>query len=53
MKQSTRRFWKDFFALLMPFWRSKEKWPAIGLLVVIVAFTLGAVFHECAVQLLV
>ena len=44
MKPSTRRFWKDFFALLMPFWRSKEKWPAIGLLVVIVAFTLGAVF---------
>jgi len=44
MKQSTRRFWKDFFALLMPFWRSKEKWPAIGLLAVIVAFTLGAVF---------
>jgi putative ATP-binding cassette transporter len=44
MKPSTRRFWQDFFALLMPFWRSKEKWPAIGLLVVIVAFTLGAVF---------
>ncbi|MGO1080963.1 ABC transporter ATP-binding protein/permease [Inquilinus sp. CA228] len=44
MKPSTRQFWKDFFALLMPFWRSKEKWPAIGLLVVIVAFTLGAVF---------
>ncbi|MDR6294292.1 putative ATP-binding cassette transporter [Inquilinus ginsengisoli] len=44
MKQGTRQFWKDFFALLMPFWRSKEKWPAIGLLVVIIACTLGAVF---------
>jgi putative ATP-binding cassette transporter len=44
MKQGTRQFWKDYFALLMPFWRSKEKWPAIGLLVVIIAFTLGAVF---------
>ncbi|MGK9165490.1 ABC transporter ATP-binding protein/permease [Inquilinus limosus] len=44
MKPSTRQFWKDFFALLMPFWRSREKWPAIGLLAAVLALTLGAVF---------
>jgi putative ATP-binding cassette transporter len=44
MKPSTRRFWKDLFALLMPFWRSKEKWPAIGLLIAVLALTFGSVF---------
>lgn len=44
MKPSTRRFWQDFFALLMPFWRSKEKWPAIGLLVAVLTLTFGSVF---------
>ncbi|MGK9231554.1 ABC transporter ATP-binding protein/permease [Inquilinus limosus] len=44
MKQSTRRFWKDLFALLMPFWRSKEKWPAIGLLAAVLALTFGTVY---------
>ena len=44
MKPSTRQFWKDFFALLMPFWRSREKWPAIGLLIAVLALTFGSVF---------
>jgi putative ATP-binding cassette transporter len=44
MKETTRLFWRDFWALLRPFGTSQERWPMLGLLVIIVTLTLSSVY---------
>lgn len=39
-----KSWYKRFWSLAKPFWVSEEKWPAIGLLVVIISLTLGVVY---------
>lgn len=39
-----KSWYKRVWSLAKPFWVSEEKWPAIGLLVVIIALTLGIVY---------
>jgi vitamin B12/bleomycin/antimicrobial peptide transport system ATP-binding/permease protein len=38
--------WKAVWQLIMPYWRSEEKWKARGLLFVIVALALGMVYLD-------
>jgi vitamin B12/bleomycin/antimicrobial peptide transport system ATP-binding/permease protein len=37
-------FWRDFAALARPYWVSRERWSAGGLLLLVVALTLGSVY---------
>jgi vitamin B12/bleomycin/antimicrobial peptide transport system ATP-binding/permease protein len=39
-------FLRDLWALTRPYWFSEERWPARGLLTIIVAFNLGLVYLE-------
>lgn len=41
---SQKSWFKRFGALAKPYWTSNEKWPAIGLLAVIISLTLGIVY---------
>lgn len=40
----TRDFFRDIWRLARPYWFSDDRWPALGLLAVIVAMSLGMVF---------
>ncbi|MGZ5884111.1 MAG: ABC transporter ATP-binding protein/permease [Burkholderiaceae bacterium] len=42
MKDQTN--WKAVWQLILPYWRSEEKWKARGLLFVIISFALGMVY---------
>ncbi len=44
MFANARSFLKDFWVLVRPFWFSEERWPARGLLAVIVGMDLGMVY---------
>ena len=44
MFANTRRFVTDLWSLVRPFWFSEERWPARGLLAVIVGMNLGLVY---------
>jgi putative ATP-binding cassette transporter len=44
MKDQTN--WKAVWQLILPYWRSEEKWKARGLLFVIVALALGMVYID-------
>lgn len=44
MIRSTGSFLRDLWTLTRPYWFSEEKWPARGLLAVIVAMNLGLVY---------
>lgn len=44
MKQKIK--WKTVWQLILPYWRSEEKWKARGLLFVIVALVLGMVYLD-------
>ncbi len=44
MKDQTN--WKAVWQLILPYWRSEEKWKARGLLLVIVALALGMVYID-------
>jgi putative ATP-binding cassette transporter len=44
MKDQTN--WKAVWQLILPYWRSEEKWKARGLLVVIIALVLGLVYLD-------
>src|SRR5436305_5111211 len=37
-------FWRNFVALARPYWVSGERWSAWGLLLLVVALTLGSVY---------
>jgi putative ATP-binding cassette transporter len=39
-------FWRDLWALVQPYWKSEEKWSAWGLLLGVIALTLGMVYME-------
>lgn len=41
---SKKNWFKRFWSLARPFWVSEEKWPAIGLLVAVIALSLGVVY---------
>jgi len=43
MKKFDREFFRSFWALVTPYWKSDEKWVAWGLLGVVVALNLGLV----------
>ena len=43
MRRFDRRFFRDFWALIAPYWASEERWSAWGLLVIIVSMNLGLV----------
>ena len=39
-----RRLARDSWAIARPYWFSEDRWPALGLLVVVIALTLGMVY---------
>jgi putative ATP-binding cassette transporter len=39
-----KALFRDAWRLTAPYWRSEEKWKAVGLLVVVIALTLGKVY---------
>ena len=39
-----RRLARDSWAIARPYWFSEDRWPALGLLVVVIALTLGLVY---------
>ena len=41
MKSANRRLWQRFFDIAAPYWRSEERWPARGLLALLVLLLLG------------
>ncbi len=43
MKKNDREFFRSFWALVTPYWKSDQKWAAWGLLGVVVALNLGLV----------
>jgi putative ATP-binding cassette transporter len=44
MKKFDRAFFRGFWALITPYWRSDQKWAAWGLLAVVVGLNLGLVY---------
>lgn len=46
MRIIQRGFLRDLWQLIRPFWRSEEKWRAIGLLVLIVGLNLGFIYVQ-------
>jgi putative ATP-binding cassette transporter len=44
MLEKMRRFLGEFRALAAPYWSSEERWPARGLLLVVVGLSLGQVY---------
>ena len=44
MTTTSRRFLRDAWGIIMPYWRSEDRRAALGLLAVIVALNLGAVY---------
>ena len=44
MRDLTRNFLPQLWALIKPYWFSEERWAARGLLAVIVALSLGLVY---------
>jgi putative ATP-binding cassette transporter len=45
-KTNDKTNWKTIRQLIMPYWRSEEKWKACGLLLVIIALSLGLVYID-------
>lgn len=41
-----RHLWRHFWLLTKPYWTSEEKWPARGLLVLVIGLSLGMVFIQ-------
>lgn len=39
-----RHLWRHFWLLAKPYWTSSEKWPAFGLLALVIGLSLGMVF---------
>ena len=39
-----RHLWRHFWLLAKPYWASSEKWPAFGLLALVIGLSLGMVF---------
>lgn len=39
-----RHLWRHFWQLTKPYWTSEEKWPAFGLLALVIGLSLGLVF---------
>jgi putative ATP-binding cassette transporter len=44
MTETLRAFVRDFWSLARPYWSSEERWPARGLLAIVVALSLFQVF---------
>jgi putative ATP-binding cassette transporter len=50
-KTNEQTNWKAVWQLILPYWRSEEKWKARGLLFVIVALALGIVYIDVQITL--
>jgi putative ATP-binding cassette transporter len=48
---NTRAFLRDLWALTRPYWFSEERWPARGLLALVVALNLGIVYINVRINL--
>src|SRR5690348_3236164 len=44
MNKTYRHFFRDLWQLIVPYWRSEERWQARGLLAVIIGMVLGLVY---------